>query len=679
MIVAAVGWTGIILGLAGSVALAVQGLRAQRHPAQVRRAALNVAVGGMVAGAAVAFVALEVALLTDDFAVSYVAANHARATPLLFTVTSAWSALEGSILLWVLVLAGFTAAVLRGVRDTFDRLGTGALGVMGLVATFFFGLVSTAANPFRILAVVPPDGPGPNPLLQNHILVAFHPPLLYLGYVGFTVPFAFAMSALLRGEAGRDWLRRTRRANLVAWTALSGGLVLGAWWSYEVLGWGGFWAWDPVENAALIPWLVATAFVHSAVVQLRRGMQQAWNVVLAIAVFALTVLGTFLTRSSVVASVHGFTRSAVGPMLLGFLVLVLVGSFGLFAVRGQRVVSGGRPESLLSREGAFLVNNVLLALLAFVVLVGTVYPVFVEAFTGAQVSVGRPFFDRMAVPLGFALLLIMAVGPFLPYRLATRRVLADRLRWPLLAASAAAAVLVVAGVRSVAVVLAVFLAVGTIAGSARELLASAPSRSLPGLLRLVRGRRGYWGGQIAHVGVLLVAVSIAVSGALAERSSATLAPGQSLAFAGYTVTYDRRVERQLPDRKVVAARFVLRRGGVVVRVAEPRLSTFRNQVQAVAAPSVWTTPRQDIYLALTRLDDQRAAVNLYRYPLMWLLWAAGLLVVLGGLWAIGARVPVPRRLRAATDNRSPRENGPPVLPAATSEVEKTAGQVQTGA
>ena len=637
MIAAAAGWTGIMLGLGSSIVLAVQGLRAQRNPDRLRREQLRVAVLGIVGGALVAFAALEVALLTNDFSVSYVAENHARATPLLFTITSAWSALEGSIVLWVLVLAGFTAAVLRTVRDTGDRLGSGALAVMGIVAAFFFALVSTVANPFTVLTDPPPDGSGPNPLLQNHVLVAFHPPLLYLGYVGFTVPFAFAISALLQGEAGPDWLRRTRRANLVAWTGLTAGLVLGGWWSYEVLGWGGFWAWDPVENAALIPWLVGTAFIHSAVVQVKRGMLQAWNVILVIATFALTILGTFLTRSSVVASVHSFTQSGVGPALLGFFVLVLAAGFGLFAVRGHRVVSRSRPESLASREGAFLVNNVLLALFAFVVLLGTVYPVFVEAASGAQVSVGRPFFDRMAVPLSLGLLVAMAVGPFTPYRRATRRVMVNRLRIPLLVASAAAAAVVVAGVRSWAVAVVVFLTTAVIALNVRELLLTVPERRPRGLLRLVRGRRGYWGGQLAHVGLALIALAITVSGSMADRSAATLAPGESVRFAGYTVTYEGSYERQLPDRKVLAARFVLRENGRVVRVAEPRLSTFPRQVTAVAAPSVWTTPTQDVYVALTRLDDQQAAVNLYRYPLMWLLWAAGFLVVFGGLWALGGR------------------------------------------
>jgi cytochrome c-type biogenesis protein CcmF len=265
--IAAAGWTGIVLGLVSSVVVAVQGMRAQQQrESTVSREQLRLGVLGMVLGAVIAMTALQVALLTDDFSVAYVAENSARATPLLFKITTAWSALAGSLVLWSLVLAGYTAVVLRQVPSTDDRLGVGALAVMGAVAAFFFGLLATAANPFGILADVPPDGPGPNPLLQNHLMILVHPPMLYLGMVGLTVPFAFAISALLLGEGGVMWLRRTRRANLVAWTFLTGGLVYGGWWSYEVLGWGGYWAWDPVENVALIPWLLATAFIHSAVV-----------------------------------------------------------------------------------------------------------------------------------------------------------------------------------------------------------------------------------------------------------------------------------------------------------------------------------------------------------------------------------------------------------------------------
>jgi cytochrome c-type biogenesis protein CcmF len=633
----AAGWVGALLGIAGSILLALYGFRAQRNPGAVRRTQLRFAVWCVLGGAVLAMGALEVALLTDNFAVSYVAETHSRATPPLFTITSAWSALGGSIVLWTLVLAGYTAVVLRQVKSTEDRLGTGALGVLGLVSVFFFGLVATVANPFKILANPPADGPGPNPILADHLMVAFHPPLLYLGFVGFTVSFAFAMSALLLRTGGVEWLRRTRRANLVAWSFLTGGLALGAWWSYEVLGWGGYWAWDPVENAALIPWLVATAFIHSAVAQVKRGMLQAWNFVLVIATFALTILGTFLTRSGVVASVHSFTESGVGPAFLAFLVLVLAGGFTLFAVRGERVASLSRPESLASREGLFLVNNLLLTLFAFVVLTGTVYPIIVEALTGDQVSVGRPFFDRMAVPLSFALLLAMGIGPFTPYRHAAPAVLWTRLRIPLLAASIAAAAVVLADLRSPGTVAVIAIAVGIVAASIRQLAVTAPSPKRTGMARVLLGQRAYWGGQLAHIGIAVVAVVIAVSGTLATRATVTVNRGQQVEFAGYTVTFDRSEQHTLSDRVTQDAHIVFRQDGQAVWTAEPRLNSFANQTQAVGQPDVWTGATRDIYVALARLGPDQVSLNLYRYPLMTWLWVGGALVACGGLWALSGR------------------------------------------
>ena len=634
-ILAAAGWTGAVLGALSALALAVLGLRAQRHPEAVDRTRLKAAVQCLVAGAVLSMTALEVALLTDDFGITYIAENHQRSTNWFYSITGAWSALEGSIVLWALVLAGFIAVVLRQVRSTDDRLGTGALGVMGLVGVFFFGLIVTIANPFGLEAVPPADGAGGNPLLQDHIMVAFHPPLLYVGYVGFTVPFAFAMSALLLKQGGVDWLRRTRRANLVAWTSLTAGLVLGGWWSYEVLGWGGYWAWDPVENAALIPWLVATAFIHSAVVQVKRGMLQAWNFVLVLATFSLTILGTFLTRSSVVISVHSFSQSPIGPALLGFFVVILVAGFTLFALRGERIASMARPESLVSREGAFLVNNLLLTLFAFVVLLGTVYPILVEAFTGSQVSVGRPFFDRMAVPLSFALLLAMGAGPFMPYRRATGAVLWSRLRLPLLAGSAAAAVVVVAGVRAPGVVVVVLLAVTIAAAGLRQFVVTLPHRTPRAALALLRGQRAYWGGQIAHVGVAVVAVAIAVSGGLATRASADLDLGESLDFEGYTVTFEVSEEHREADRLITDAHLVFRSGDRAEFVATPRLTAFDNQPQAIGAPSVWSRPGSDVYVALSTLEPEMVSVNLYRYPLMSWLWVGGVIMAAGGLWALG--------------------------------------------
>jgi cytochrome c-type biogenesis protein CcmF len=336
--------------------------------------ALRVPVLVMTLGGVAAMVALESAILSHDFTVAYVADHTATTTPFLFLLASGWAALEGSIVLWGLVLAGFTYLVSRRVGDG-DGLGAGALAVMGLIGVFWFGLMATVANPFQVCteaaalgcaqsawwplqtAVAPLEGVGPNPLLQNHILMAIHPPMLYLGYVGLSVPYAFAMAALVRGDRGKVWLDRTHRWTLIAWSFLTLGILLGAWWSYEVLGWGGYWAWDPVENAAFLPFLVATAFVHSAVVQRRRGMLQAWNFALVIATFSLTILGTFLTRSGVVASVHSFTQSAVGPALLGFLAVVVGVSLAIFATRIHVVASSPRLESLASREGVFLLKH----------------------------------------------------------------------------------------------------------------------------------------------------------------------------------------------------------------------------------------------------------------------------------------------------------------------------------
>ncbi|MGH9286602.1 MAG: cytochrome c biogenesis protein CcsA, partial [Acidimicrobiales bacterium] len=323
------------------------------------------------------------------------------------------------------------------------------------VAAFFFALMVGPANPFTSVAgPAPPDGPGPNPLLQNHPLMAFHPPLLYLGYVGFTVPFAFAIASLVTGRLGEGWLLETRRWALLAWACLSTGIVAGAWWSYEVLGWGGYWAWDPVENASLLPWLTATAYLHSVVVQERRGMLRVWNLSLVMATFALTILGTFLTRSGVLDSVHSFTESPIGPALLGFFAVVVALAVGLVFWRGDRLRAPGLIDSPVSREGAFLANNLLFAAFAFVVLLGTVFPLVVEAVNGDRLSVGRPYFDRMITPLGLLLLFMMAVAPALPWRKAAGEVLRARLQWPAAVGTAVVVGCVALGYRGLAPLLA---------------------------------------------------------------------------------------------------------------------------------------------------------------------------------------------------------------------------------
>jgi len=400
------GVAGIVLGVSASalgiLTLGV-GLR-QRRP-RLLETGWSYSVIALL-GALVAVAAMQHALITRDFSVSFVHDNGSSRTSPLFTVATMWSALEGSILLWTLILTGFTVHVARKFRQRLaDPLVGVALLTMLVVCLFFFLLMLGPANPFSTVAVAAGyDGPGPNPLLQEHILMAIHPPMLYLGYVGFTVPFAFAIAALATGRLGEGWLVETRRATLLAWGFLTVGIALGAWWSYEVLGWGGYWGWDPVENASLLPWLTGTAYLHSVMVQERRGMLRVWNLSLLCATFSLTILGTFLTRSGVLESVHAFSDSDIGVWLLSFFGLIVAVTLGLIGWRGDRLRSPGRIDSPLSREGSFLVNNVLFAGFAFVVLLGTVFPLVAEALNDRAVTVGPPYFTRMTVPIGIALL-----------------------------------------------------------------------------------------------------------------------------------------------------------------------------------------------------------------------------------------------------------------------------------
>jgi cytochrome c-type biogenesis protein CcmF len=494
--------------------------------------------------------------------------------------------------------------------------------------------------------VKPFEGLGPNPLLQNHPLMAVHPPTLYLGYVGLTVPFAFAISALLRGESGDGWLRRTRSWTRIAWLFLTAGIVLGGLWSYEVLGWGGYWAWDPVENASFMPWLVATAFLHSAAVQLRRGVLQAWNFILVIATFSLTILGTFLTRSGVIVSVHSFTQSPIGPALLWFLMFVLVGSIGLFAIRIHLVSSSPRLDSLASREGAFLLNNLLLTVFAFVVLMGTLYPMIIEAITGDQVGVGRPFFDRLAIPIAFALILAMGIGPFTPYRSARPAVIWQRIRSPLRVALALTAVMVLFGSRNGWQILAVLAGSFVIALAGRQLWTQARMSAsktgrpvVPEALRVMRKDRSYWGGQIAHIGVVLLAIGIAVSANNSVEGEFELVPGDTVEFAGHELTFVGPFTRQEPNRSVLGATVEIRRGGNLVTTLEPRLNQYPTTTQSIASPAVNTGIRGDLYLSLAAIDPDGVTLGVFWFPFIWLVWVGGFVTALGAAWGWLVRAP----------------------------------------
>ncbi len=658
---AVVGSAGVALGLFASLlgiaALALGLGRCDDRLLLIGRRAVFL----VLAGAVVAAAAMEWALVTHDFSIKYVASNGSLSTPLLYTVSALWGALEGSILLWALVLAGYLVVTVRRFRHrATDPLVAWATLTGLVVAVFFFALMVGPANPFRLLdGPIPLDGNGPNPLLQNHPLMAFHPPILYLGYVGFTVPFSFAVAALVTGRLGEGWLLETRRTTLAAWGFLTVGIVLGGWWSYEVLGWGGYWAWDPVENASLLPWLTATAFLHSVVVQERRGMLRVWNLSLVVATFALTILGTFLTRSGIINSVHAFSQSPIGPALLGFLALVALVAVGLIAWRADLLRSPGRIDSPWSREAAFLGNNLLFATFALVVLLGTVFPLLAEAYDGRQLSVGEPYFDQMTMPIGFAALFLMAVAPALPWRAASGEVMHRRLAPSAWAAALAMVVAVVLGMRGLAPLLTVGLGVFALAGIVRQFVAGTRRRRhmngehrLAALARTIGGNRRLYGGLIVHVGVVLFAVAFALSSAFAVERELDLGLGESGELRGYDVTYLGSETTSGGDKTTVSARLAVGRGSRRLGVYEPALSQFRGTTQAIGTPSVRTTLLDDVYLTLIASPNaqaDRVVVGVRVNPLVVWLW-------------IGTGVMATGTVVAAWPTRSARRRHPPQLP-----------------
>ena len=651
--IASLGTLSILIALGAAVAIVVQGIR---NAGTGSKRSMRVPVFTLLVAALTAFALIEIAILTHEFSIAYVANNTATTTPVVFLLAAGWAALEGSIVLWGVVLAVFSYLVWRRLADE-DPLGVLALAVMGAVSVFWFGLMATAGNPFAVCSAVagdvcaastwwplgdvvsPSQGRGPNPLLQNHILMAIHPPMLYIGYVGLTVPFSFAIAALIRGETGRTWLDRTHRWTLVSWVFLTFGIFLGGWWSYEVLGWGGYWAWDPVENAALLPWLTATAFIHSAVVQRRRGMLQAWNYILVIATFSLTILGTFLTRSGVIASVHAFTQSSIGPALLVFLAIVVIGSLGLFAWRAKDISQAPRLDSLSSREGYILMNNLVLTVLAFTVLFGTMYPLIVQAMSGDEVSVGRPFFDRAAVPISLLLLLLIAFGAVAPWRVASSEVMWRRLRLPLVAGLWGAAIVVLGGVRSWSVTLAIGLAVFIIAAIVERyvvMVRSRPERIGSAAAKVVRNDSGYWGGQLAHIGVALVAISLATTNGLATRDIVTVERGDTAAVSGYCLRYVEPFSASEPNRDVTGVRIeVLSEDCSTSKaILEPRLNTYAGTTQPIGTPAVWTGWRDDVYVGIAGGSTSSVDLNVFVFPFQWLLWVGGLVIVAGGTLAL---------------------------------------------
>ena len=631
----ALGQSALLLGLLGAVAGAVTlliGLARQRDT--LLRAGQSY-IWLVVAGAVIATVAMQRALITHDFTLAYVDNNDSTFTPLIYRITAMWSDLAGSVLLWALVLSGYLAAMwIRYRKRRNDPLVLWAKIVGYVVAAFFFGLMLSVSNPFaRVHGAIPNQGPGPDPLLQDRVLVAFHPPLLYLGLVGFTVPFCLAVASLITGRTGEGWLPETRRWAIFAWACLTAGVVLGAWWSYQVLGWGGYWSWDPVENSALLPWLTATAFLHSAMVQQRRAMLRVWNLSLLLATFSLTILGTFFTRSGVLVSVHSFTEDGgVGPALLVFFGLVVATSIGLLAWRGDQLRTPGAITTPVSREGAFLANNLLFAVFAFIVLLGTVFPLFVEAVNGSSITVGGPFFDTMTMPIVLCLLFLMAVAPVLPWRRASGELLRQRLLWPAASAAGVLVACVAAGVRGLWPLLVFTLAAFAGASALRQLLLLMHRGGPRGLL----GRSG--GGMVVHLGVVLIAVAFAASHAYEHQAQLTMTVGKPVSFEGHTLVFRGVRTVNAPGRSSLVATVDLDGHAYYPAVEEFALSN-----DAVPSPAVRSTPVEDVYMTLASTPTagkSPAAIGVIVEPLVLWLWIGGLVIIMGAalsLWPAGQR------------------------------------------
>jgi len=615
----------------------------------------------------VANLAMLAALLANDFSLRYVASNSSRATPTFFKMLALWSADEGSLLLWNLVLGGYLAAVAFRFRRRRPEAFPWALAVMFGISAFYLILVLGPTTPFATLATAPPDGRGPLPLLQNHPLMAAHPPFLYLGFIGFTVPFAFAIAALITGRVSDAWMRITRRWTISAWIFLTIGLVLGALWSYSVLGWGGYWAWDPVENVALLPWLMGTAFLHSVMVQERRGMLKVWNLSLIVGTFALTVLGTFLTRGSILASVHAFAESIVGPLYLAFLTLVLLGGFGLIAWRRESLRAEATFDTPLSRESVFLGNNVLLLVLTFTVLVGTIYPLLAEAVTGGKVSVGSPFFNRNTAPVALLLLFLMGIGPLLPWRAASPSAVLRRLQVPMWAAAVTAGLLALTGAGVVAVIvfgLAAFVAAATVAEMVRGVQAQRRAHGISigaAIGAAVARNHRLYGGLVVHLGLIVAVVGVSWA-ALADRSSeVTIARGEIVHAEGYDLRYDGLTTREEPQRRVLVADLTVldpETGDEVVHL-HPSLNLYPSASEPIGTPSIRTgTPFNgmvDLYASLVTVEnDTRASFRFFVSPGIGLLWLGGAVIALGGIvaaWPTRPRAASPRGPEPVAERR----------------------------
>ncbi len=587
--------------------------------------------------------ALIYGLISTDFSIKYVAFNTTRATPIYYRVTGLWGALEGSLLLWEWLLIIFAAITAWVYRDRHREMMPWVIMIFSIVSVFFLCVIGFLSNPFEIISPVPADGRGLNPLLEDANMMT-HPPLLYTGFVGLTVPYAFAMAALIVGKLDEAWIVSTRRWTIIAWFFLTAGNLVGAWWSYHVLGWGGYWAWDPVENAAFMPWLPATAFLHSVQVQERRRMLKVWNLSLIIVAFSLTIFGTFLTRSGILSSIHAFSSGPVGGFFLGFLTLILLSSFGLLAYRADLLREQPELDAMVSRESAFLLNNIVLVSALFTIFLGTIFPLLSEAVAGVQVSVGAPYFNSVTVPLFLFLVFLMAMGPMIAWRRASWDNLKRNFLWPATSALLLALGLFVWKVRDflpllgftlLAFVVFTILYDTTLALRARKRIAG--EGILRGLITLTRRNQRRYGGLVVHLGVVLIIMGIAGSMTYSIEKEATLAVKQNLQVGNYQIQFQGLRGSQQPTHFRVEGAFRVFHNGNDEGILSPALKFFPTQQSPVGRAVHQSSLSEDIYLILSgfsELDRNQATLKVLVRPLVIWMWIGGFVITLGTLICI---------------------------------------------
>ena len=584
--------------------------------------------------------------VTDNFSMAYVVAHSNRDLPTFYKFAALWSGQEGSLLFWSSLLSLYVFSVLFAYRGKHPELMPYVGVVLAGVQLFFLILNNFVASPFQVLSTMGPDGAmqmvaqadgrGLNPLLQYPEMV-IHPPMLYSGYTGFTIPFAFALAALLGRYPGEKWIHLTRRWTMIAWCFQSAGILLGAHWAYAVLGWGGYWAWDPVENASLMPWLTGTAFLHSVMMQEKRGMLKVWNVWLVFTTFLLCILGTFLTRSGVVSSVHAFAQSSIGPWFVAFLALTLGVCLWAYLKNRDYLRSDNQLDSMVSRESSFLFNNLILLVAGVAVLSGTLFPVLSEAVQGSKISVGPPFFNKVNIPIGLFLLFLTGVGPLLAWRRTSLESLKRNFGGPLLGGLAAGAVAYPLGFRDfyalVCVILSVFVAL-TIASEflrgARVIRARAGVNLFSGIAQLTMRNTRRYGGYVVHFGMVLVFIGLS-GAAFNQDKQMEMPPGSRMQLGPYTLVCQTFTSR--PEQNYTAERATIEavRGGKQVMMLYPERRFYQASEEAGTMVAIYSTLKEDLYVVYAGRspENEQPVIHAYLNPLVKCIWLGGIIVVLG--------------------------------------------------